>query len=162
MWKKNHVPCFLCFMFCPDSLKAFKRHIMSYVLNMAFWLTTAAQVALRAQLKKLSPQDIIQHRRWDVVEVLMKWSHIPTRVSVSHYSYIVSWFISPYLRDVFTLLTYIGVIIHLLSATDIPVPSTQADLEVKVLKVEKEYHGNLRGPPQCHPPPRNKALLRDH
>ena len=23
-------------------------------------------------------------------------------------------------------------------------------------------HGNLRGPPQCHPPPENKALLRDY
>ena len=22
------------------------------------------------------------------------------------------------------------------------------------------YHGNLRGPPQCYPPPRNKALMR--
>ena len=27
---------------------------------------------------------------------------------------------------------------------------------------KKINHGNLRGPPQCHPPPRNKALLRDY
>ena len=24
------------------------------------------------------------------------------------------------------------------------------------------FHGNLRGPPQCHSPQRNKALLRDY
>ncbi len=35
-------------------------------------------------------------------------------------------------------------------------------LYVVLMCVDWWYHGNLRGPPQCHPPPRNKALLRDY
>ena len=59
------------------------------------------------------------------------------------------------LSEAILFIVFFSFAVFFLQGKDGPVESLKQIMKITI-------HGNLRGPPQCHPPPRNKALLRDY